>query len=135
MSESEWTVDTLRAHLTALIAELDRRVEQRFLAQEKAVEAALAAAKEAVLKAEAASERRFEAVNEFRAVLTDQSATFVTRTEVDQRLLSMGEKLEAVQGQLKEIGGLSLGSAGTRAALVSLVLVAASVVGIVVAVT
>ena len=131
----EWTVNTLREHLTALIAELDRRDEQRFLAQEKAVEAALAAAKEAVLKAEAASERRFEAVNEFRAVLTDQSATFVTRTEVDQRLLSMGEKLEAVQGQLKEIGGLTLGSAGTRAALVSLVLVAASVVGIVVAVT
>lgn len=131
----EWTVGTLREHLVALIGELDRRNIQQFEAQEKAVEAALAAAKEAVLKAESASERRFEAVNEFRAVLTDQSGTFVTRTEVDQRLGAVAEKLEAVQGQLKEISGSTLGSAGTRAAVVSVVLVAASVVGIVVAVT
>lgn len=48
---SGWTVDTLKEY-----------VGQRFADQDKAVQAALLAAKEAVLKAEAASEKRFECV-------------------------------------------------------------------------
>ena len=47
-----------------------------------AVQAALASAREAVNKAEAANEKRFAAVNEFRQTLSDQAATFPTRTEV-----------------------------------------------------
>ena len=47
---------------------------ERFDAQEKAMARALMAAEPAVLKAEAASEKRFESVNEFRGVLTAQSA-------------------------------------------------------------
>src|ERR1700679_2961767 len=68
--------------------ESDLRYQQRFDGQqkalqdalssaEKAVNAALAAADRAVLKAETAAEKRFESVNEFRAVLSNQSATLM----------------------------------------------------------
>jgi phosphopantetheinyl transferase (holo-ACP synthase) len=61
--------------IRAVIAEQDKRYEQRFEAQERATAtalastkeatvAALAAAKEAVIKAEAAAEKRFEGLNE-----------------------------------------------------------------------
>jgi len=64
-------------HLKELLAAADRRYEQRFDAQEKAVQAALNAA-----KAEQASEKRLDSVNEFRAQLRDQAGTFVTRSEL-----------------------------------------------------
>lgn len=67
--------------LNLIVNERDRQYGQRFDAQEKAVAAALAAAKEAVVKAEAASEKRFDSVNEFRNTLKDQTATFITRGE------------------------------------------------------
>lgn len=69
-------------HLKELLAAADRRYEQRFDAQEKAVQAALNAAKDAVNKAEQASEKRLDSVNEFRAQLRDQAGTFVTRSEL-----------------------------------------------------
>src|ERR1700690_3249408 len=67
---------------------------QRFDAQEKAVAAALAAAKEAVAKAEAAAEKRFDAVNEFRATLKDQQGTLMPRAETLALLRSMDEKVQ-----------------------------------------
>jgi hypothetical protein len=39
-----------------------------------------------VLKGEAAFENRFESVNEFRSVLTAQSATLATKSEVEGAL-------------------------------------------------
>lgn len=50
---------------------------------DKAVQAALASAEKAVNKAEAAAEKRFEMMNEFRGQLSDQATTFVTRVEAD----------------------------------------------------
>ncbi len=69
------------SQLKIVIDERDRQYGQRFDAQEKAVAAALAAAKEAVTKAEVAAEKRFDSVNEFRNTLKDQTGTFVTRNE------------------------------------------------------
>ncbi len=77
-----WTTDTALQHLL-MIRDADMgRYEQRFLAQERAVEAALFSARTATEKADSASERRFESVNEFRATLKDQQSTFITRGEV-----------------------------------------------------
>lgn len=68
-------------HLKALIDERDRRYEQRFVDQATAVSAALASAEKAVTKAEEASNKRFDAVNEFRGQLSDQASQFMTRAE------------------------------------------------------
>jgi hypothetical protein len=86
----------------------DKRYEQRFAAQEsavgsalvgqeKAVNAALVAADRAVLKAEGAAEKRFDAVNEFRAQLADQATTFLPRAEALVKFEALAEKLESVR--------------------------------------
>jgi hypothetical protein len=80
--------------LYAMIVEMDRRYEQRFNAQDKAVAAALDSAKEAVLKAEVASEKRFESINEFRGQLRDQQQTFVTRDEVAIRFRAVEDRVQ-----------------------------------------
>lgn len=49
----------------------------------------------ALAKAEQATEKRFDAVNEFRAQLTDQAATFMPRSESEVRISAVTEKLEA----------------------------------------
>jgi|ERR1700677_767992 len=90
---SQWTIDTVLQHCLSLRdADLSLytsnrvsdqlRNEQRFIAQEKAVEAALSSAKTATEKAEFAAERRFDSVNEFRAALSTQQATYISRSEV-----------------------------------------------------
>jgi hypothetical protein len=110
--------------------ERDRRYNERFDAQEKAVEAALASSEKAVLKAETASERRFEGVNEFRATLSDQAATFITRKEVDAELGAQSEKLNIQQSRLDRIEARS---AGLNAGWI-LVVQAGTLVGVVVAI-
>ena len=57
--------------LKDLMDERDKRYNAVAGAQEKAVSAALAAAKEAVIKAEAAADRRFENTNEWRQTVND----------------------------------------------------------------
>lgn len=84
---------TDREYLSAIMAERDRQYSQRFDAQEKAVAAALAAAKEAVSKAEGAAEKRFESVNEFRNTLKDQQSGLATRPEVDARFKAIEDKI------------------------------------------
>jgi hypothetical protein len=65
-----------------------------FDAADKAVAAALESAEKAVVKAETAAEKRFESVNEFRAQLTDQAATFISRQEFDTVNKSLVDKFE-----------------------------------------
>lgn len=71
------------AGLESLRRETDYRfdaIAQRFLAQEQAVAAALAAAKEAVAKAELANDKRFDVVTDKIGVLTDSMNTLAGRS-------------------------------------------------------
>jgi hypothetical protein len=122
---SGWTVDTLRSHVLEVIGEHDRRYEQRFLAQEsavqaalvaqeKAVNAALIAADRAVAKAEQAQERRNEATNEFRGQLADQAATLMPRREAEQSIATLRDQM----GVLQNFDARLLGF-GTALALIS----------------
>src|ERR1700677_117874 len=79
---SQWTIDTALQHCLSLRDADNLRNEQRFVAQERAVEAALYSARTATEKAETAAERRFESVNEFRQTLSSQQSTYITRSEV-----------------------------------------------------
>lgn len=99
-----------------LINERDRQYQQRFEAQEKAVNAALiaakeavnaalAAAKEAVNKAETANEKRLDNQNEFRGQLKDQAATLLPRAEADIRF-------KAIEGEMSRISDAVL--SGTK---------------------
>lgn len=118
---SGFTVDTLQTLVNSVLNERDRRYEQRFIAQEQAVKlaldrvdkefhehlaqvraethAALDAADKAIAKAEAATEKRFESVNEFRAQLSDQTRTFMPRAESIQRHEQTAEKVAALENR------------------------------------
>jgi hypothetical protein len=91
-----WTLETLKEHY-----------DQRFKDQEKAVSAALQAAKEATTKAENASDKRFEATNEFRGQLSDQAAQFMPRPEADLRLKALESWRASQEGRTGGIGGLA----------------------------
>lgn len=95
-----------RAYLEAQIDGLRRSLENQMVAQRAATDAAVVSAKDAlsaalsasekaIQKAAEATEKRFTGVNEFRAQLTDQAATFVRKVEVDYRFMGIEKTLEA----------------------------------------
>lgn len=150
-----WTVETAIDYLLALIASADKRYEQRFeasqkaldaaltaqkeattaafAAQEKAINAALASAERAVLKAELATEKRFESVNEFRGTLDNQQRTLIPRSEVDVLVRGLEEKIAQLTKQIdamvaERVGirggwGYAVGVVGFLLALGSLLMI------------
>ncbi len=93
---SEWTVETLKEHFEALIEEINKRYEQRFLSSENAIE-----------KRDAATEKRFESVNEFRQTLADITSKGIPRVEFENTHKALSEKLEqAVKTLESEIASL-----------------------------
>lgn len=107
-------VDGKHEQLCTLVAANDKRYEERFSASQKALElglsgtrgeisVALAAAKEAVLKAENATEKRFESVNEFRGTLDNQQRTLIPRSEVAEIRQGLEEKIHNLTKLLDEV--------------------------------
>jgi len=98
-------------------------VDTRFDAQKEAVNAALAASDRAVNKAEMASEKRFDSVNEFRAALNDSARLLMPRLECEQRFSALEKMISDLKttveansnkdegknlGFLKVVTGISL---------------------------
>ena len=109
-------------------------VDVRFEAQEKAVNAALAAAQKAVEKAEAAAERRFESMNEFRGALSDASRLNMPRTEAEQQLKALTEKLDKVDARITARENRGEGKGTALSLIGSIVAVIASIVAIALAI-
>ena len=119
--------DRLEAVFT-LINERDKNYNQRFDNVVEATKSALAAADRAVNKAEMATEKRFEGVNEFRNTLSDQQRTFISRTELDVMFESINDKIDLLETNsiskqsqgvgLKEGWGWAVGLIGIVIALV-----------------
>lgn len=118
---SQWTLDTLCTHLTAVIAANDIRYSERFessqvallaaiTAQKSNVDAAIAAAEGAVNKAEKASEKRFDSVNEFRGTLADQQRTLMPRAEAEILFRQLSEKIDANTKALVSAAGHKSGA-------------------------
>lgn len=114
--EGQWTFATLLKHVMHIIEANDRRYEQRFVDSQTAVAAALAAVKlggdaqltatkEAVSKAEIASDKRFEGVNEFRAALADQQRTLMPRQEAELRFNAIDAHLSKLDAGSSERRG------------------------------
>lgn len=92
----------LKYYLERLIAEHDRRYEQRFTASEQAV-----------LKAERAMKERLDSMNEFREALKDQANRMATRDElerVDEVVQGLQRAKANLDGRLMVMSGvISLG--------------------------
>lgn len=87
--------------IETLLTERDKRYEDKFRAADEKTSLALAASDKALTKAEAATERRFESVNEFRDTLRDQAGTFITRAEVNAKNSAYDDKLEVVRKEIQ----------------------------------
>ena len=107
-------------------------MDERFRAQEKAVDAALVSQEKAVLKAENLATARSEAQNEWRATMTELIASTLQRPEYMAGHQALAEKVDLVNGRLDRIEGNRSGmtavvpwifaGAGVLVAIVSLVI-------------
>lgn len=142
-SRTGWTIDTLKTYVDTLFAEREhlntlrygtqeKAVASALAAQEKAINAALAAASTAVNKAEVAVEKRLEGVNEFRAQLADQQRSLIPRAEADAEFRAMREQISALTTRLDRTEGRSAGVHASTATLVTIILVAVAVMGLVI---
>jgi hypothetical protein len=126
-------------HVLALLHEKDLRDQQRFeaqakavdtalLAQQTAVEKALSSVEKAVTKAETATEKRFESVNEFRKTLSDQTASFPNRVELQalaERVADLATRLDKTEGRATGLGAgwtYLVGAVGLVAAVLTIIL-------------
>ena len=80
-----------------------RQIDRRFDEAEARNQERFAAAKEAVIKAEAATELRFQSVNEFRQTLVDQNRDFVRETVYGAQYKALIDKIELLQTQVTTI--------------------------------
>jgi len=85
---------SLRQYVDNRFEAQDKAVAAALAAQEKAVTAALAAADRAVAKAETATDKRFENSNEWRNTVETLQRTYMPRTESDQLLRALSEKID-----------------------------------------
>jgi len=97
--------DDLRQHLDSL----EDKVLGRITAVKDLIDLGAAMGKEAITKAETASEKRFEGLNELRGAMSDQQASFLPRSEAEARFNSFADKLEQ---SMKNVAGNALDMKG-----------------------
>lgn len=110
-----WNSNTLHDHLTAMLLELEKRMDQRFTAQETATNAALVAAEKAVLKAEALASDRASQQNEWRGTVNDLIQTMMPRSEYEQAHGSMETQLASITSRMDQTQGQQKGASATVA--------------------
>ena len=117
---SGWTIETLKEFVDDRFRLIEERITREGGQQKQEVAAALAAQKEntsaafassekAIIKAEVASEKRFESVNEFRATLADQQRSLMPRAEAELRMGTMERDLAQLKSAGVERRGQSTG--------------------------
>lgn len=128
MADEQWNFTTLRQ----LMDERDVRYQQRYEAQQKALDAALLAAKEAVQaaltaakaavdKAELSADKRLELLNELRTGV----ATVEQLEAMDKVVTSLSKRIDMAEGRTTGKGvmwGYLVAGAGVLAAVLSLIL-------------
>lgn len=103
----------------ALSLERLARIEQKFVEAERAV-----------TKAEAASEKRFDAVNEFRAQLKDQQNLLIPRAEAVVKFDAISDRMAVLADALTRIRGQADGAHGLWVVLGGLAVLAISAIGL-----
>jgi hypothetical protein len=107
----------LRDYFTLWLERLEIFSNRRFQDLEEKTALALSSADKAVIKAETATEKRFEGVNEFRQTLSDQASTFMPREEYNARHEALvsdmkklaSERIATIETQISRLyGGLAV---------------------------
>lgn len=148
MTEDErkgvWTTESLRIHLTALLHDESATRAREILSARDAAIAAVQAQRDlfeadkvatstAITKAESATEKRLDSMNEFRQSLADQSNRFMPRVETDAKLDALNKTVDALEKRLGSAEGKYSGMLAIGAGVVSALAAIGSVVAIFVA--
>lgn len=122
-------LEAVIAALKELLNERDHRYEERSIAQDRAVGVAMDSSKAAITKAEMATEKRLEGLNELRSMAEDQSRNFARNDEMklvhtgfDKRideLTSLVRQQMAHGGGIKDAIGYVAGAAGLLIAAIA----------------
>jgi hypothetical protein len=96
----QWTITTLKEHFEALRA-----------ADLRAVQTALETVERAISKADTATDKRFDGVNEFRKALGDQTAELLPRREYSAQhqtlvdaIADFSKRLDRAEGKREGLG-------------------------------
>lgn len=96
-----WTILTLKEFFQRQIDDRDVRVNL-----------ALSAAKEAVVKSEAADEKRFALLNEFRGQQADEARKYAPSELVNQQFSSVTDRIGRAETAVASLQGRALALAG-----------------------
>jgi len=91
MSETEWTVSTLKEHM-----------DVRFESVKEAISKADIVGEQRATKLETATAARFESVNEFRNQTKDLQSGYMPRAEFDQAMKAVNDKLDTTVRSMNE---------------------------------
>lgn len=119
--------------LRQLMDERDVRYQQRFDAQNKAIDSALVSADRAVTKAEVATEKRFESMNEIRGAMDDAAKNYISRVEVEAWREQSRENVTKLDSRITTIEGLSTGREKGKLDYNALIMMAIGVTALIVA--
>ena len=108
---------SLKEHIDQRFEDFDRRLRDTREADDKRVQIALTAAKEAVDKAEQANERRLGLLNEFRAQQADEARKYAQQLIVDKEFENVAGRLGRMENLIATLQGRSLALAGFGAIL------------------
>lgn len=102
---SDWTIDTLKEHIESQLIQRDLRFDERFAGQKEAIQAALTNVKAESEKIATETDNKFASVNEFRGLVKDTQATYITRSEVLAKFDLLSEQISAIKDTMTLLQG------------------------------
>lgn len=107
-----WTLETLKEYHDTRINELDRRITQAIDDRDARVDLAMSAAKEAVVKADSANERRLDLLNEFRGQQADEARKYAPMLLVDEKFFTINQRMSLLERSISDLSGRAIALAG-----------------------
>lgn len=102
-------VDTAIAASRTLKLSLIEGLKTQIASVHREIDIETIATKTAIAKADTATEKRFESVNEFRAQMADQSALFISRREVEAMVNANADKVASLTDRINRSEGRGMG--------------------------
>lgn len=125
-------IDALDKRLSQRMDGYTREFHEHILAVVRENQLALNASDKAINKSEAAAEKRFDNVNEFRQSLSDQTATFISRREFEASNKALNDKVGLVTDRVNTGEGRTSGADKLGAVIMSIAAIIISIISILV---
>jgi hypothetical protein len=125
-----WTPDLLAAHLEQINEAEARRTDDRFAAQNRATEAALASAEKAVMKAEALANARYISEQEARSLIEKNMVRLMPRGEYEIAHGILADRFTAIETRQNAVEAKGVGRGQLMVWLFLGIASAVSIIGI-----